>query len=192
MSEPQDSRKLPYSLVFLSRAAVFSMAACGLGLWILRWVFSRDLGGEFAPAFYLLKNLLAFLVPALVFSLLVSLLVASAAIFVVAVFASHKVAGPLFRLQRVAGYLNRRVLVGRIHLRAGDQGKPVAACINEWLAGRKQRLALLREAEEQTELALREVEAASARRDRDGILVAVQLLKRQSELLAKLKTSTAS
>jgi len=152
-----------YPVGFLARTAVVSAVACAGGLVLLEWVFSRELGAEFAPAFYTLKSVLSFLAPALVFCLLAVLLVASTAVFVVAVFASHKVAGPLFRLQRVAGYLGRRVLTGRIHLRVGDQGKPVATEINAWVAGRKQRLAEFHARSEAFEEALRRCEELAAR-----------------------------
>lgn len=156
---------LSYPVGFLARAAGLAALACGLGLAILRWVFSKDLGAEFAPAFYMLRNLIHFLVPALLFCLLAVVLVASAALFAVAVFASHKVAGPLFRLQRVAGYLGRGTLIGRIHLRAGDQGKPVATCINDWVGIRKARLLELRTAADQIDAALTALETTEGRSD---------------------------
>lgn len=157
--------ELSYPLGFLARAAALAALACGLGLAILRWVFSKDLGTEFAPAFYMLRNLIHFLVPALAFCLLAVLLVASVALFAVAVFASHKVAGPLFRLQRVAVYLGRGSLIGRIHLRAGDQGTHLAACINDWVDHRKVRLSELRSAAERVDAVLCACESPAGRSD---------------------------
>ncbi len=152
-----------YPVGFWARTAAVSAVACAGGLVLLEWVFSRELGTEFAPAFYAMKGVLSFLAPALVFCLLAVLLVASTAVLAVAVLASHKVAGPLFRLQRVAGYLGRRVLPGRIHLRMGDQGKPVAAEINAWVAGRKERLAEFQERTGACEEALRRAEESLGR-----------------------------
>jgi len=160
--------RLSYPLGFLARTAAVSAVACVGGLVLLRWIFSRPLGTEFGPAFYTMKSVLAFLAPALAFSLLAVLLVASVAVFVVAVFASHKVAGPLFRLQRVAGYLRRRVLVGRIHLRAGDQGRPVAEEINAWVSQRKGEWATLQERIDAVEGAARRREDARARASQEG------------------------
>jgi hypothetical protein len=171
--------ELSYPLGFLSRAAALAALACGLGLSILRWVFSKDLGAEFAPAFYMLKNLIHFLAPALVFCLLAVLLVASTAVFALAVMASHKVAGPLFRLQRVAVYLGRRSLIGRIHLRAGDQGKAVAAWINAWVDGRKSRLTNLRSSAERIDAALCTCESQLGRSDPDSLKALLADLPRQ-------------
>ncbi|MDF1551862.1 MAG: hypothetical protein P1P84_02315 [Deferrisomatales bacterium] len=132
-----------YPLAFLAKTTAFTALACALGLVILRGVFFQELGTEFAAAFYTIKGMLAYLLPSLVFCVLAVLLVASLAVFAVAVFASHKMAGPLFRLQRVAGHLQCRVLVGHIHLRTADQGKPVARALNEWGASRKAELVAL-------------------------------------------------
>ena len=134
-----------YPLGFLDKTTAFTALASALGLVILRWVFFRELGTEFAAAFYVIKGLQTFLLPSLVFCALAVLLVGSVAVSAVAVFASHKMAGPLFRLQRVAGYLQRRVLVGHIHLRTADQGKPVARALNDWGAVRKARLTALQQ-----------------------------------------------
>ena len=175
--------RISYPLGFLARTAAFSALSCGLGLLILRWVFSRDLGVDFAPAFYTVRNLLRFLVPALAFSALAVLLVASVSVFAVAVFASHKIAGPLFRLQRVAGYLGRRILVGAIHLRAGDQGKPVAAAINDWVKSRKDRFTLLRSEAEAVEAALRGCEEALVAGDSDRFATSLDALRHHAREL---------
>lgn len=177
--------RLSYPIGFLVRAAAASVLACGAGLTILRWIFWRDLGTEYAAAFYTLKNLLDFLVPALVFCLLSVLLLASLAVFVVALFASHKVAGPLFRLQRVAGHLAGRVLVGRVHLRLGDQGKPVASELNAWVSGRKERLARLRVGAEAWEAALGELERAVAGGTPEALSEALRILKHRTGELAE-------
>lgn len=175
--------RLSYPLGFLTRTAACSALACVVGLAILRWVFFRELGREFGPAFYTLKSMLDFLIPCLVFSLLAVLLVASVAVFLVALFASHKVAGPLFRLQRVADHLGRRVLVGRIHLRAGDQGHLLASEINRWVQGRKTRFAQMRETAEACEGALWECERAlAAGQSGDLVRALADLTSRASEL----------
>ena len=176
-----------YPLGFLARAAGLSAVACGLGLWLLRWFFSRDLGSEFAPAFYLLRHLVGFLLPALAFSLLAVLLVACCALFGVALFASHKIAGPLFRLQRVAGYLCRGILVGRIHLRTGDQGKPLAHSINEWVQTRKDLLQRNRALSERLDELLCACEIGVAAGDREATASALQQLGLKVSELGNLR-----
>lgn len=107
------------------------------GLVFLRWVFWRDLGAEYAQSFYTLKSMSTYLVPTIALSFLIVLLIASLAVFVVAVFASHKLAGPIFRLQRVGEHLDKWILIGKVHLRQGDWLTTVAANINAWVEVRK-------------------------------------------------------
>ena len=166
-----------FPLGFLAKTTAVTAVACALGLVFLRWVFFRELGTEYSAAFYTLKGLLTFLLPSLVFCALAVLLVASVAVFLVAVFASHKVAGPLFRLQRVTGHLQRKVLVGHIHLRTADQGKPVARALNEWGASRKQALAGLRTGTDRCVEALRACEQALAEGDEAALPSRVEALK---------------
>lgn len=183
MPKTRDDETFPltFPLGFLARTAAASAAACAVGLVLLRWVLSQELGEEFAPAFHTLRSTLGFLVPALAFSLLAVLLVASGAVFAVAVFASHTVAGPLFRLQRVAGYLGRRVLTGRIHLRAGDRGKPLAAELNRWVAQSRERLAKHQSRVEEWEALVRRCEEAADRGDAVALQGALAELRRAGE-----------
>lgn len=172
---------LTFPLGFLARTAAASAAACAVGLVLLRWILSQELGEEFAPAFHTLRSTLGFLVPALTFSLLAVLLVASGAVFIVAVLASHTVAGPLFRLQRVAGYLGRRVLTGRIHLRAGDRGRPLAAEMNRWVAQSRERLAQLQARARECEALVQRCEEAAGRGDAGALQGALAEMRRMGE-----------
>ncbi len=181
MPRQDETFPVSYPVGFLARTAAVTAVSCGGGLALLEWVFSRELGAEFAPAFYTLRSVLAFLAPALVFCLLAVLLVASTAVFGVAVLASHKVAGPLFRLQRVAGYLRRRVLTGRVHLRGGDQGKPVAAAINAWVDARKRRLAEFQTRNAACEETLRRCEELAAQGKGSDLAQALDDLRRLAQ-----------
>ncbi len=174
MSSDDVTFPVSYPMGFLARTAAVSAVSCFGGLAFLRWVFSRPLGDDFGPAFYTLKGVLAYLAPSLAFSFLAVLLVASLAVFVVAVLASHKVAGPLFRLQRVAGYLRRGALVGRIHLRAADQGKPVATEINAWVDSLKEKRSAFQNRVAELEEATRRWERTAERHALDEVRNLIQ------------------
>ena len=178
MSSDDVTFPVSYPVGFLARTAAASAVSCLGGLAFLRWVFSRPLGDDFGPAFYTLKGVLAYLAPSLAFSFLAALLIASLGVFVVAVFASHKVAGPLFRLQRVAGHLGRGVLVGRIHLRAADQGKPVATEINAWVDRLKEKRSALQSRVGELEEATRRWERTAGRATLDEVRDLVQEIVR--------------
>jgi len=137
-----------HSVGFVIQAALVSLAASALGLWVLRWVLDRPLGPEYGEAHHTLRSLLPMIGPAVVFCAVSVLLVGAVGLLILGVLASHKVAGPLFRLQRVAGFVERGILPGRIHLRATDQGVALATALNgfvdRWkgvLAGHEERVA---------------------------------------------------
>ncbi|GAB4257185.1 MULTISPECIES: hypothetical protein [Deferrisoma] len=119
-----------HTISFLVKAALLSALASGLGLGALRWVLDRPLGPEYGEAHHAIRSLLPLVGPAVVFCGVSVLLVGAVALLILGVLASHKVAGPLFRLQRVAGFVERGILPGPIHLRATDQGVALAAALN--------------------------------------------------------------
>lgn len=176
-----------YPVGFLARIATLSALACGVGLMIMRWVYFRDLGTEYNAAHHTLKNLLGFLAPSLAFCLLAVLFVASIAVFSVAMFASHKVAGPMFRIERAIGYIGRKTLIGRINLRVGDQGKPLAAEINKWVDNRKKSLGDLRARVRLCEETLRAFENSLAMGDAEAIEKYFKKLKSASMDLPRRK-----
>ncbi len=165
MTVPEPSMRGAFPARFLIRTAAVSAVALGVGAGALRWMLARDLGAEFRAAHYTLKGLLGFVGPALLFCAVSVVLVGSVGVLLVAVLASHKVAGPLFRLQRVAGYLERGTLPGRVHLRAGDQGTGFAAELNRWMDRVKERVRAEQQAAGRADEALQGyLEAVAARR----------------------------
>lgn len=126
-----------HALDLYARIAAVCALGCLAGLLFLRWVFWRDLGADYAQTVYTLKSMRTYLVPTLVLSSLIVLMVASVAVFAVAIFLSHRVAGPLFRLQRVGEHLDKSILIGRIVLRKGDWLTGIAERINVWVERRK-------------------------------------------------------
>lgn len=154
---------------FWVRLSAFSAVACLIAVVFMRWVFWRDLGTQYAKAFYTLKSMVSYLVPTLALSLLLTLLVASVLVMISAVFASHKVAGPLFRLQRVGDYLGRKTLIGEIHLREGDWIRPTALHINDWVEARKGRYARMRDWADHTDQMLNEMKKAAAAGDGSAV-----------------------
>ncbi len=127
------------SVRFLVRAAAVGAVACLVGGAALHGLLARELGPQYRAAHYALKHTLGLVLPAVLFCAVSVLFVGAAGLLAVAVLASHKVAGPLFRLQRVAGYLERGILVGRIHLRSRDQLQPFVQRLNQWIDKQKDK-----------------------------------------------------
>lgn len=104
---------------------------------------------------------------------------------------SHRVAGPLYRFERVGRHLRKRVLVGRIHLRKGDEGSATAACLNRWLERRRDRSNRLRSMGERLDQALQNCEAAN-RKSREDWTSAVDKLQQEMDQLLKQVVSSNS
>jgi hypothetical protein len=167
MPKTKRSHTTIFATRFWVRLSAISAAGCLIAVVFMRWVYWRDLGTQYAKAFYTLKSMVAYLIPTLALSLLLTLLVASVLVMITAVFASHKVAGPLFRLQRVGEYLSKKTLIGRIYLREGDWIRPTSLHINKWVEARKEKLALMRDWADHTDEALNAMKKAAAAGDSD-------------------------
>lgn len=152
-----------YSLGLFFRAAVASVAAVAVGGLSFRWRFAHGLGEGPGHLVEGLERALTPLGPALAGCLLAVFVVVSVVLWAVVSIWSHRVAGVLFRLERVAARMEAHILVGRIHLRAGDQAKPLAAALNAWVGRHRTRLRELRARGETFEAALETCEALAAR-----------------------------
>lgn len=150
---------------FVVKLAAVSAVALVAGLAFLRWVFWRDLGMEYSQSFYTLKSMSDYLVPTLLLSLLLVLLIASLALMAVAVVASHKLAGPLFRLQRVAGDMDKLILEDGITLRERDWFKGVAERMNRWTSERKSAHSVATNWARDAEASLRHMKLAAGKGD---------------------------
>ncbi len=64
-------------------------------------------------------------------------------IVVAALFITHRMAGPVFRLERALDNMNSKILNDRIHLRKKDEGKELAAKINDFNRQLSQQIGLI-------------------------------------------------
>lgn len=154
-----------FAIRLWAKLAAVCAVGCLAGLVFLRWVFWRDLGVDYAQTIYTLKSMNTYLVPTLVLSSLIVLFIASLSVFFVAVLASHKVAGPIFRLQRVGEHLDKSILIGHIQLRKGDWLTATATHVNEWVAKKKKIHGQMRHDAEVAHEAIRAMKIAAGRGD---------------------------
>lgn len=64
-------------------------------------------------------------------------------VVVASLFITHRMAGPVFRLERALDNMNRGILNDRIHLRKKDEGKKLAAKINHFNQQLSQQIDLI-------------------------------------------------
>lgn len=104
--------------------AWFAAVVVGSGLaliWWLRRMLDHALDSGYSQTFYALKNTQKILFPAVGFSVLLYIIFVSFIVLLMAVFASHRIAGPLFRIEKIAASLQRGELQFSCRLRRGDQ-----------------------------------------------------------------------
>jgi hypothetical protein len=101
-------------------------------------VFSRPLTGDYAGVFHALRNLSAFLRPFIALSVLVYILLVCGAISAVCVYGLHKVAGPLYRMERVMEEIRVGTPTRTVSFRNGDQIEPLARALNGWVGRLRQ------------------------------------------------------
>ncbi len=114
-------------------------------------VFSRPLAGDYASVFYALRHLASFILPIISFAVLVYVLLVCGLTAILCVFALHKVAGPLYRMERVSEGFLAGAPTMPIFFRRGDQAGAMAEAFNAFMAAlredRQKMLGVMEQAE---------------------------------------------
>jgi hypothetical protein len=133
---------LRYSTVF--GAVLFG--ACAIAYILLFRILTVQLGSSFNEAFYTLKALYERMGLLVWFAVVLYGICAAVLILVTAMFATHKVAGPLFRLEMMTDEAMRGKIPRTVRFREEDQIKPLAEA-QEWMfaamAAREEAIAAL-------------------------------------------------
>ncbi len=94
--------------------------------------FSRgNLTSLFHNSRLVVTDTASFLLPVVFYTGLITAALISIAVILVALFVSHKIAGPVFRLEKDIGVIGNGDLSYSIHLRKGDQLRELAEDINQ-------------------------------------------------------------
>lgn len=96
-------------------------------------VFSRPLAGDYGDTYAALQQLATFLFPIIAFSVLFYTLLVCGATAVLCVYALHKVAGPLYRMERVLDNYQSGEPIRPVFFRDGDQGAGMADAFNHFV-----------------------------------------------------------
>jgi hypothetical protein len=121
-----------YRLRFILRLCLAFAAGAAALYAIFYLVLSRPLTGDYAGVFHALRNLSVFLRPVIALSVLVYVLLVCGAISAVCVYGLHKVAGPLYRMERVMEEIREGAPTRTVSFRGGDQIEPLAHAFNRW------------------------------------------------------------
>ena len=112
----------------------FIHALGGIFLFIALFVvLSRPFPGDYAAVYLALRQLPAFLLPVLTYAGLAYILLVSMATTVLCVYTLHKIAGPLYRMERVIESYLAGDAVRAAFFRGGDQVPVLAAAFNGFI-----------------------------------------------------------
>ena len=140
-----------YVFGLLLRLCVNFAGGVGILFIILYFALSRPLPGDYAGVFHALRNLSPFLRPILAVSVLAYALLACVSTSALCVYILHKVAGPLYRMERILDEYRSGAPTRTVSFRSDDQIQPLAQAFNLWIGtlrhDRQRWLATMKEAE---------------------------------------------
>jgi len=140
-----------YVFGLLLRLCVNFAGGVGILFVILYFALSRPLPGDYAGVFHALRNLSPFLRPILAVSVLAYALLACGSTSALCVYILHKVAGPLYRMERILDEYRSGAPTRTVSFRNDDQIQPLGQAFNLWIGtlrhDRQRWLATMKDAE---------------------------------------------
>jgi hypothetical protein len=166
-SPPEPLFEKGYRLRFILQLCLAYAAGAAALYAIFYLVLSRPLTGDYAGVFHALRNLSVFLRPVIAVSVLVYVLLVCGAIAALCVYGLHRVAGPLYRMERVMEEIREGVPTRTVLFRDGDQIEPLARALNGWIGKlRKDRQRWIAAMEDAERLSLQDDATCRAQMER--------------------------
>ena len=91
------------------------------------------------------KSTSDFLLPAMIFTIATVTLFSASAVIMLAMVTSHKIAGPLFSINRTAEKLKEGDLTERFHIRSDDQLGDLSRFLNVFVDAYKEKIGIMKE-----------------------------------------------
>jgi signal transduction histidine kinase len=115
--------------IFLKVTLVVILSSL-VALAFLRLFMGQNLGQDFGKSFYLLSSMKNFLVVSVAFPILIFFLLSAVLISIILIYVSHKIAGPLYRLERYLEQVTAGHLDSHLAFRLDDQIRDLELEIN--------------------------------------------------------------
>jgi hypothetical protein len=146
-----------YRARFLIRLFLVSAAGAAVLFGVLRFALSQRLPDDYSGIFHILRAMPMYVRGILVTSVLAYVLLVFGSLGALCVYWLHKVAGPLYRMERVMEAYRSGLPTRTVSFRHGDQIEPLATAFNDWIGAlRKDRQRWLAAMEEAERLCLQE------------------------------------
>jgi methyl-accepting chemotaxis protein len=131
-----------FQLKYTGLILLFMLAVAGLSGYTVYYTGWLLMGEKLANVYP--QGRLVAIMRAINFTLIFRLALISPFVFLISILVSHKIAGPLFRIQKYIKSVSVGDLSARLTLRKGDELHDLAACINEMTNDLKNRVKKLK------------------------------------------------
>jgi hypothetical protein len=140
-----------YRIRFLIRLYLISAAGAAVLFAFLYFALSQPLPETYGGTYHALRGMAGYLGTILIPSVLVYALLVFASLAALCTYWLHKVAGPLYRMERVIERYRSGLPTRAVSFRSDDQMEPLADAFNDWIGtlrqDRQRWLATMEEAE---------------------------------------------
>ena len=111
----------------------------------LLFLFSQDtLTSSFQNSKLVIEITAMAILPTIIYTSLITLALLAVATIIVALFVSHRIAGPMFRFEKELKEIGEGDLTKKVTLRKNDQAENLAECITEMTASLHEKVSLIR------------------------------------------------
>lgn len=111
----------------------------------LLFIFSQDtLTSSFQNSRLVIENTAIAILPAVIYTALITLGLLTIATIVVTLIISHKIAGPMFRFEKELKEIGDGNLTKKVSLRKNDQAEEFAVCLNKMTASLREKVTHIR------------------------------------------------
>lgn len=140
--------KKEYQFKFILKFCLIVLAGSFISTGLIFFFSQGTLTSSFENSRLVVKNTAMAILPAIVYTNIITLLMISVATIVAVLFISHKIAGPMFRFEKELKEIGDGDLTKTIRLRKDDQIKDMAERLNEMTADLRQKILGIQESVE--------------------------------------------
>ena len=123
--------KKEFQFRFILRFCILVLIGGMLSTGLILYFSQGNLTSLFTNSRLVVTDTAMFILPAVLYTNLVTILIISLSMIAVTLFVSHKIAGPLFRLEKDINVIAEGDLSYTVYLRKGDQLRELSADINQ-------------------------------------------------------------
>jgi methyl-accepting chemotaxis protein len=148
--------KKEYQFKFILKFCLIVLAGTLVSTGLILFFSQGTLTSSFENSRLVVKNTAIAILPAIIYTNIITLLMISVATIVAVLFISHKIAGPMFRFEKELKEIGDGDLTKTIRLRKDDQIKEMAERLNEMTANLHQKILEIQESIERLSGLVRE------------------------------------